>query len=228
MSSPAPQKVPDIDADEIFDWLTQHPNFLVEHPTVLEHMELPKESNGTLSFEAYQASRLRNRNAHLEALFKQADRNQVLIDHVMQLAAESLEDRPRNLRAALEVHEKRLRAHFPSAEWAIRLRPEIARTPPKYRIPEHSALARAIMLVFRKGPQVLTNRETVELLWPEGNATSDTVIVAPLKGRRRYGILCRELPPDTDYSNGTAILEHVAHLTAAVLGHFCKPVAPPS
>ena len=208
-------------------WLEKHPNFLAAHPELMERMQLPQDEDGTISFQAHQAHRLRERNARLEAMFQVASRNQKLIDHALILAAESLQDRPNSLGAAIQAQERRLRRHFPNAGWAIRLRPEIPRVAAKYRVPEHPPLVRAVMAVFRKGPQVLTDRETVAMLWPKSKAGSDALVIAPLKRRRRYGILCRELPPGIDRDGDTTLLLQVADLTAALIGRFCESRSAP-
>ena len=222
--SPKSESAPrELSAAQVQAWLKKHPNFLAGRPELLEQMQLPQDSDGTISFQAYQARRLREHNAHLEAMFQMASRNQKLIDHALILAAESLQDRPGTLGAAIQAQEKRLLRHFPNAGWAIRLRPEIPRVAAKYKIPEHSPLIRAIMTVFRKGPQILTDRETVLMLWPKSSADSDTLVIAPLKRRRRFGILCRELPPGIDREGDTTLLLHVADLTAALIDRFCEP-----
>ena len=222
--SPKSKSAPrELSAAQVQTWLEKHPNFLAGRPELLEQMQLPRDSDGTISFQAYQTRRLREHNAHLEALFQMASRNQKLIDHALILAAESLQDRPSSLGAAIQAQEKRLLRHFPNAGWAIRLRPEIPRVAAKYKIPEHPPLVRAIMTVFRKGPQILTDRETVQMLWPKSSADSDTLVIAPLKQRRRFGILCRELPPGIDREGDTTLLLHVADLTAALIDRFCEP-----
>lgn len=222
--SPKPKSTSrELSAARVQAWLEKHPNFLASRPELLEQMQLPQDEDGTISFQAYQARRLREHNAQLEALFQLASRNQKLIDHALILAAESLQDRPNSLGAAIQAQERRLLRHFPDAGWAIRLRPEIPRVAAKYKIPEHPPLIRAIMTVFRKGPQILTDRETVAMLWPKSDADSDTLVVAPLKRRRRYGILCRELPPSIDREGDTTLLLQVADLTAALLDRFCEP-----
>ena len=213
----------ELSAARVQAWLEKHPNFLASNPELLERMQLPQDADGTISFQAYQARRLREHNAKLEALFQMASRNQELIDHALILAAESLQDRPKSLGAAIQAQERRLLRHFPNAGWAIRLRPEIPRVAAKYKVPEHPPLVRAIMTVFRKGPQILVDRETVALLWPQSKAGSDTLVIAPLKRRRRYGILCRELPPGIDREGDTTLLLHVADLTAALIDRFCEP-----
>lgn len=217
----------ELSAARVQAWLEKHPNFLASRPELLEQMQLPQDEDGTISFQAYQARRLREHNAQLEALFQLASRNQKLIDHALILAAESLQDRSNSLGAAIQAQEGRLLRHFPNAGWAIRLRPEIPRVAAKYKIPEHPPLIRAIMTVFRKGPQTLTDRETVAMLWPKSDADSDTLVVAPLKRRRRYGILCRELPPSIDREGDTTLLLQVADLTSALLDRFCEPRGAP-
>ena len=212
----------ELSAARVQAWLEKHPNFLASNPELLERMQLPQDADGTISFQAYQSRRLREHNAKLEALFQMANRNQELIDHALILAAESLQDRPKSLGAAIQAQERRLLRHFPNAGWAIRLRPEIPRVVAKYKVPEHPPLVRAIMTVFRKGPQILVDRETVALLWPQAKTDSDTLVIAPLKRRRRYGILCRELPPGIDREGDTTLLLHVADLTAALIDRFCE------
>lgn len=221
MSSKSESAPRELSAAQVQAWLKEHPNFLAGQPELLEQMQLPQDSSGTISFQTYQARRLRERNAHLEAMFQTASRNQKLIDHALVLAAENLQDPPSTLTAAIQIQEKRLLRHFPNAGWAIRLRPEISRVTAQYKIPEHPPLVRAIMTVFRKGPQILTDRETVLMLWPKSSVDSDTLVIAPLKRSRRFGILCRELPPDIDHEGDTTLLLHVADLTAALIDRLC-------
>lgn len=222
MSSKSESAPRELSAVQVQAWLKKHPNFLAGQPELLEQMQLPQDSNGTISFQAYQARRLREHNAHLKAMFQMASRNQKLIDHALILAAESLQDHPSTLGTAIRAQEKRLLRHFPNAGWAIRLRPEIPDVAAGYKIPEHPPLVRAIMAVFRKGPQILTDRATVLMLWPKSSADSDTLVIAPLKRGRRFGILCRELPPGIDREGDTTLLLHVADLTAALIDRFCK------
>ena len=203
---------------KVRSWLLDHPHFLAEHPEVLENMRLPQDEGNTLSFQAYQNAHLQRRNRELEALFREASRNQKLIDHTLRYAAESSEDRPRSLRQAVETQERRLRRHFPGAGWAIRLRPELPRAPASVCVPEHPPLVRAIMDAHRTGPCILTDREAVALLWPKSR--SDMLILAPLSRRKRYGILCRELPPGAPVDGDTALLVHVAAITAAVFARL--------
>ena len=207
----------------ILAWLERHPDFLVKNPKMLERMELPQDSDGTVSFQAYQAHRLGEENVHLKAMFEVAKRNQKLIDHALILAAECLLDRPRSLSEVIQGQEKRLRRHFPNAGWAIRLRPEIPRAPARYKVPEHPGLMRAVRVVFQKGPQILSDRNTVELLWPKSRVDSDTLVIAPLKRRRCYGILCRELSPEVDHEGDTTLLMQVANLMTASISRFCEP-----
>lgn len=209
---------------QVRNWLARHPDFLARHPDVLERMELPKPqaADGTLSFQAYQADHLRERNAYLESLFQKARRNQKLFDHTLALAAESVAERPRNLRGAIEAQEQRLQQHFPNAAWAIRMRPEIRSIAKKFAIPKHAPLTQAAVKCFRKGPQILTDRDTVQLLWPAAKTNAESVLVAPLKQRRRYGILCCTLPPGADRDGDATLLLHVANLTTALLARFCK------
>ena len=104
--SPKSESAPrELFAAQVQAWLKKHPNFLAGRPGLLEQMQLPQDSDGTISFQAYQARRLREHNAHLEAMFQMASRNQKLIDHALILAAESLQDRPGTLGAAIQAQE---------------------------------------------------------------------------------------------------------------------------
>ena len=156
-------------------------------------------------------------------MFEEARRNQKLVDHALMLAAEALQDRSRSIGPAIKAQESRLVRHYPNAGWAIRLRTEIPKVAARYQIPEHPALVKAVMAVFRKGPQILVDRETVALLWPRSATDSDTLVIAPLKVRSRHGILCRELPPGVDRERDTTLLMQVANITAAIIGRFCEP-----
>ena len=201
-------------------WLEKNPEFLVEHPDLLDSLKIPHDEDGTISFQTYRLRHLHERNLQLEALFREAGRNQKLIDHALALGAETAEDRPRGLRQAVEAQERRLRRHFPNARWAVRLRPELPKAPAACRIPEHPALIKAVMAVFRSGPRILHDRETVALLWPQADAASEALVIAPLKRQRRYGILCRELPPGSDHDSNTELLMQVANLTAALIARL--------
>ena len=219
-SKPAADQLTD---EQIAQWLTAHPDFFIEHADLLDALHLPQQqSDDTISFQAHQVRRLRERNTHLEALFQQGHRNQALIDRTLSFATESQATQPRSLPQALETQQKLLHRHFPRGQWAIRLRPEIPDVPEDWCVPEHAALVQTVMAVFRKGPQVLTDRETVALLWPKSKTDSQTLLVAPLKRARRYGILCQELPQEPHSDGDTALLMHVANLTAARLAQFCK------
>ena len=201
-------------------WLEKNPEFLVENPDLLDSLKIPHDEDGTISFQTYRLRHLHERNLQLEALFREAGRNQKLIDHALALGAETAEDRPRGLRQAVEAQERRLRRHFPNARWAVRLRPELPKAPAACRIPEHPALIKAVMAVFRSGPRILHDRETVALLWPQADAESEALVIAPLKRQRRYGILCRELPPGSDHDSNTELLMQVANLTAALIARL--------
>ena len=205
-------------------WLEKHPDFLAGEPGLLEKMQLPLDEDGagTVSFQAYQMRQLKEDNAQLEAMFEEARRNQKLVDHALALAAEALRDRPRSIGTALQAQERRLARHYPTAGWAIRLRKEIPKVPARYRLPEHPVLGKAAKAVFRKGPQVLVDREVVALLWPRSAGNTDTVVIVPLKARSRYGILCLALSPSIDRTNDTTLLMQVANITAATIERFCE------
>ncbi len=209
--------------ERVQEFLEERPDFLADHPELLARMRLPRDEDGTISFQEHRIRRLREDNERLEELVEIAASNQELIDHTLALATESLQDRPASLGAAIQAQEKRLLRHFPNAGWAIRIRPEIPRVAARYRVPERPPLARAVMAAFRKGPQVLADRETVAALWPGSRADSDALVIAPLKRQRRYGVLCRELPPGADRDGDTTLLQRVADLTAALISRFCDP-----
>lgn len=214
-------------ARKVRAWLERNPEFLVENPDLLDSLKIPQDEDGTISFQTYRLRRLHERNLQLEALFREAGRNQKLFDRALALAAETAEDRPRGLRQAVEAQERRLRRHFPDARWAIRLRPELPKAPAALRVPEHPALVKAVMAVFRSGPRILSDRATVALLWPQADAASEALVIAPLKRQRRYGILCRELPPGSDRGGGTDLLMQVANLTAGLIARAVPGGAKP-
>ena len=214
-------------ARKVRAWLERNPEFLVENPDLLDSLKIPQDEDGTISFQTYRLRRLHERNLQLEALFREAGRNQKLFDRALALAAETAEDRPRGLRQAVEAQERRLRRHFPDARWAIRLRPELPKAPAALRVPEHPALVKAVMAVFRSGPRILSDRATVALLWPQADAASEALVIAPLKRQRRYGILCRELPPGSDRDGGTDLLMQVANLTAGLIARAAPGGAKP-
>ena len=214
------EKVVTLDPEDVLQWLAAHPNFLATCPEVLEHMRLPHPENtdGTVSFQTYQAQRLQTRNQELEACFAQAQRNERLIDHILLMAAEILEDRNDTLRDMIVAHEERLNRHFPAAAWAIRLFPEVAHAPEEFLLPEHAGLQRAARTVFRKGSESLTGAGAAAALWPERDINNAALILSPLKRKHRYGILCRtvtEQELDDDY--GFVLLTHVASCIAAAL-----------
>lgn len=214
-------------ARQVRAWLERNPEFLVENPDLLDSLKIPQDEDGTISFQTYRLRHLHERNLQLEALFREAGRNQKLFDRALALAAETAEDRPRGLRQAVEAQERRLRRHFPDARWAIRLRPELPKAPAALRVPEHPALVKAVMAVFRSGPRILADRATVALLWPQADAASEALVIAPLKRQRRYGILCRELPPGSDRDGGTDLLMQVANLTAGLIARAAPGGAKP-
>ena len=214
-------------ARKVRAWLERNPEFLVENPDLLDSLKIPQDEDGTISFQTYRLRHLHERNLQLEALFREAGRNQKLFDRALALAAETAEDRPRGLRQAVEAQERRLRRHFPDARWAIRLRPELPKAPAALRVPEHPALVKAVMAVFRSGPRILSDRATVALLWPQADAASEALVIAPLKRQRRYGILCRELPPGSDRDGGTDLLMQVANLTAGLIARAAPGGAKP-
>ena len=214
-------------ARKVRAWLERNPEFLVENPDLLDSLKIQQDEDGTISFQTYRLRHLHERNLQLEALFREAGRNQKLFDRALALAAETAEDRPRGLRQAVEAQERRLRRHFPDARWAIRLSPELPKAPAALRVPEHPALVKAVMAVFRSGPRILTDRATVALLWPQADAASEALVIAPLKRQRRYGILCRELPPGSDRDGGTDLLMQVANLTAGLIARAAPGGAKP-
>ncbi len=220
----AEDKPPELDPEEVLQWLAAHPNFLATFPEVLEHMLLPhhENENGTLSFQTYQAQRLQARNQELEACLEQGQRNERLIDHILLMVAEILEDNGDTLQDMLTAHEERLNRHFPAAVWAIRLLPEIANAPDAFLLPEHTDLQRAARTVFRKGSESLSSAEAATALWPEQQRDTDVLILSPLKRKRRYGVLCRTVTEqELDDAYGFVLLTHVASCIAATLERFC-------
>ncbi len=225
MSTDATTPLPEVeglelDPEEVLEWLAEHPNFLATFPEVLEQMSLPQtgSQDGTLSFQSYQIQRLQDRNRELEACFEEAQRNQSLIDHILLMAAETLEDSSETLDEALESLEKRLNQHFPSAAWAVRLFPEVPGVPEEFLLPDHAPLQRLARTVFKKGSEILDDADAVSVLWPDRDAKDESLIVSPLKRQRRHGILCRTVTAqelNDDY--GFVLLIHTAACIAATL-----------
>jgi len=76
-------------SDDVAEFLTNHPEFLAQHPDVLELMEVPHDAAGAASLLEYQVSLLRERNAQLSRKLKDlvaiARENEALMERVHRL-----------------------------------------------------------------------------------------------------------------------------------------------
>jgi uncharacterized protein YigA (DUF484 family) len=72
-----------LDADDVAQFLTDHPDFLARHPEVLDRLELPHESGEAVSLIERQVEQLRSRNdklsGQLNQLVKVASDNEKLM-----------------------------------------------------------------------------------------------------------------------------------------------------
>ena len=59
-----------IDAQQISDWLEQHPDFFIQHPELLDQLELPLDNGKVTSLTAFQNKRLIEQNQNLNRQLK--------------------------------------------------------------------------------------------------------------------------------------------------------------
>lgn len=86
MSSTVP-----MDLDSVAEWIRQNPSLLLDRPDLIEHLELPQDTQA-VSLIHHQLSRLRRRNQQLEQQLKQlagiAGDNERLMQRLHQLTLE--------------------------------------------------------------------------------------------------------------------------------------------
>lgn len=83
------KKIRDSETQSVIDYLTRHPAFFKDHPSVLLRLEIPHHTGPATSLVEYQSRQLRDRNARLERkldeLVNIARENEALMERVHRM-----------------------------------------------------------------------------------------------------------------------------------------------
>lgn len=114
---------PTVSAEQVSEFLRQHPDFLIEQPGLLSELELEKTPEGTISLAQRQRQQLRQQNQQLHeqlhALIDNAHSNAALQQRVHQLCLQLLDCQ--DLQSLLGTLVQQLQQEFSADEVALRL-----------------------------------------------------------------------------------------------------------
>lgn len=112
-----------VTAEQVAQYLSQHPDFFIEQPTVLESLELAMSPEGTISLAQRQTQRLQDKNhkiqEQLHALIDNASQNNDLQIRVHQLCLKLMD--ADSIEALLPLLVTELKHEFKADEVALRL-----------------------------------------------------------------------------------------------------------
>lgn len=217
---------PELDAERVREWLLAHPEFLQQHPELLEKVDLQHESGHASSLIERQVEWLRAKNARLEARMSQLTdtardneeraRKILKIAHLL-LRAPTLAVLVDNLRKQLR-EEFELDAIYLGVLGAKLRRSDIAGLS---RIDPKGSVARAFDNSFRTrlietGP---LDAERARLLFPRADPLPASAAVVPVDKRETIGLLVLGAADAERFTadQGKLFLEMLAELLAGSL-----------
>jgi len=171
--------------NEVLSWLADHPNLLIDHPELLEHLNLPHDA-GTTSLIERQVERLRESNRALErrlaGLTRIASENEQLIRRLhalsLVLMREPSPDR------CIQTLFARLRSEFQADEVRLHLASVIAGTEAIDEVVSHDDWS-DVLLQLRDRGDIRCGRLTrakLDALFDSAAESIESAAVVPLRG----------------------------------------------
>lgn len=184
------------DADSVAGYLARHPDFFLQHPELLDSLEIPHQTGGAASLVEYQVARLRDRNAQLDRKLKDlvaiARENEALMERVHRLTLKVMD--AGDLPTLVDHVETLLREDFQAN--AVRILvfgetdPRLKTPSVLYLSPDDSQLAP--FADFRREASPLCGRlrqEKLAVLFGEQAEKIRSAALLPLDEECRIGVL---------------------------------------
>lgn len=215
---------------DVLCYLREHPRLLIDHPTVLEYVQLEHGVDGATSLIELQMKRLRGQNQELQErlheLVANARDNEAVNRHLQQLAVALLGARTATDTFA-EVYQS-LKGGF-RADWArvrIFAQPHAAPARGCGEFVGADAATTARMLECLHGAKPLLgplDGETRALLFPDHVSLVKSAALMPLVAPRMRGVLAIASANENRFPvhAGTVFLEHLGELVSQSLARYC-------
>lgn len=216
-------------AEQVANYLTDHPDFFVEREILLLGMHLPHTAPGTISLVERQAALMRERVATMERAMRdlhvhaQANENLASRMHRLALALMAAGDPC----AVLEAARTRLCTDFNLVGALIALEDGQPLTAPCITPPQGAAWSALFEL---KNPQIpRTSGDLRELMISHGLPETASLAAIPLRGKGFRGalLLVKREPQGFRPDMGTLFLEQIGTLISTALERTTPPAAMP-
>lgn len=229
MTENSPEHRPPLDAEQVAEYLREHPEFFVEHDELIPEMRIPHESGSAVSLVERQVRLLRERNIEmrhrLAQLMDVARDNDRLFDKTRRLVLDLLDTT--SLEDVVSTVEDSLRHEFQVPYVSFILFSD--NNLPVGRSVSSAEAHQAIGGLLSGGKTVCGVLRPHELAFLFGEAERDGVgsaAVVSLNYQGLHGVLAIGSPDPQHYKSslGTLFLGYVAEVLARVLPRFSTPL----
>ena len=215
------EAAPNLSAEQVAHYLSEHPDFFVDHEPLLLGMHLPHTAQGTISLVERQAGLLRERASLLERTLRDlnglAQTNESLAKRMHQLTLALLSaDGPCEM---IEAVRTRLCSDFDLAGVLIALDQGHALVTTCLTPPQEAAWAPLFEL--QKAQVVRSGNDLRDLLENNGLPETASLAAIPLHGQDLRGamLLVKREPQGFRPDMGTLFLEQIGELVSTALAH---------
>jgi len=229
MTENSPEHRPPLDAEQVAEYLREHPEFFVEHDELIPEMRIPHESGSAVSLVERQVRLLRERNIEmrhrLAQLMDVARDNDRLFDKTRRLVLDLLD--ATSLEDVVSTVEDSLRHEFQVPYVSLILFSD--NNLPVGRSVSSAEAHQAIGGLLSGGKTVCGVLRPHELDFLFGETERDGVgsaAVVSLTFQGLHGVLAIGSPDPQHYKSslGTLFLGYVAEVLARVLPRFSTPL----
>ncbi|GBL58741.1 DUF484 family protein [Pseudomonas citronellolis] len=229
MTENSPEHRPPLDAEQVAEYLREHPEFFVEHDELIPEMRIPHESGNAVSLVERQVRLLRERNIEmrhrLAQLMDVARDNDRLFDKTRRLVLDLLD--ATSLEDVVSTVEDSLRHEFQVPYVSLILFSD--NNLPVGRSVSSAEAHQAIGGLLSGGKTVCGVLRPHELTFLFGETERDGVgsaAVVSLTFQGLHGVLAIGSPDPQHYKSslGTLFLGYVAEVLARVLPRFSTPL----
>lgn len=209
-----------VDADTVKHFLTENPNFFLDHPDLLESITLPHASGGAVSLVERQVAMLRERNQHtqqqLQSLLDAAKINDQLFEKTKRLVLTLLD--AKTLNAITEAVSHSLETDFEVQFHSLILfsNSELDINPSHTRVLPQDAATTAMGAMLEKQRTVcgVLSEDDREFLFADKGEQVGSVAAASLSNGSAFGILSLGNSDESYYRStmGTLFLGYLSDI----------------
>lgn len=224
-------QVEDISAEQVAEWLKQHPDFFHEHETVLDHVNIRHPGlNGAVSLLERLVQRQREQYLELEQrqhdMVRAARDSEYLITRLHHLALELMNCD--GLDAVVATCNDTLRRDFDANNVVLRLIGRGESGNGLHFIDPEDKYLRQMSALFRKRQPVcgrLRPRQQAFLFGEKEGACIRSAVLIPLCEAREIGILALGSESETRFypGMGTLFINQLGELVARALSRYLEP-----